>query len=50
MVTPWWSALRHACEAHRDALDRDVKVAHRVVPVEGWLTSSRGFRPGLAGS
>jgi hypothetical protein len=25
MVTPWWAALRHACERHRDAVDADVE-------------------------
>ena len=50
VVTPWWAALRHACEAHREALDQEVKVTHRVVRVEEWRASSRGFRPGLGGS
>jgi hypothetical protein len=33
--TPW-SVLRHACEAHRDALDREMQLQHEVMPVSEW--------------
>lgn len=50
VITPWWSALYHACEVHRDVVEQGVAVAHRVVRVEEWRASLRGYRPGLAGS
>jgi hypothetical protein len=50
IATAWDAALRHACEAHREALDREVRVPHKVMPVSEWRASSRGYRPGLAGS
>jgi len=46
----WYVALRHGCYAHRDTLDQDVKVEHRVMPVSEWGASWRGFRAGQAGS
>ena len=36
IVTAWYVALRHGCYAHRDTLDQDVKVEHRVMPVSEW--------------
>ncbi|HET8623397.1 MAG TPA: hypothetical protein VFM14_07530 [Gemmatimonadales bacterium] len=50
ICTPEQVALRHACNVHSGEVLAGVVVPHEILPHAEWLASSRGYRPGRAGS